>query len=200
MKKLLLTLTALLLLTSAALAEVDLQALEQTPGYTVFTDENDVDTVVRPPNQPYLGTLDGDGFLIAYMDLVELPNHNAVALRLTLALELPDRLNADTVALQYAGSVYTFTVAPVITEYDTTYYEDYGLFLVGDVQPLMRALTRANDEAISVLLTAEDGTALSGSIALPADDIAAIWARYEEVGGTDQDLSGVEAITLVEAR
>ncbi len=200
MKKLLLTLTILLTLTTAALAEVDLQALEQTPGYTVFADVNGVDTVVRPPNQPFLGTLAGDGSLIAYIDLVELPNHDAVALRLTLALELPDRLNADAVTLQCGGSVYDFAVVPVVSDYDMTYYEDYGLFLVGDAQPLMRALARAEGEAMTVTLTSEDGASLSGSIVFPEDEVTAIWARYEEIGGTAQDLSSVEAVTMVEVR
>ena len=57
MKKRMLTLIALLLLTSVAQAEVDLQALEQTPGYTVFADVDGANTVVRPPNQPFLGWL-----------------------------------------------------------------------------------------------------------------------------------------------
>lgn len=46
MKKRMLTLIALLLLTSVAQAEVDLQALEQTPGYTVFADVDGANTVV----------------------------------------------------------------------------------------------------------------------------------------------------------
>lgn len=200
MKKRMLTLIALLLLTSVAQAEVDLQALEQTPGYTVFADVDGANTVVRPPNQPFLGTMSGDGSLIAYLDLVELPNHNAVAPRLTIALELSDRLNADTVTLRFGGSAYCFAATPVISDYDMTYYEDYGLYLVGAAQPLMQALVHANGDLIDVLLTAEDGAALEGSVALSADEVTAILARYEEVGGTAQDLNGMEAITPVEVR
>ena len=60
MKKLLAFLM-ILLLTSAALAEMDLTSLREDPDWYSFTLHGTVDTVYRAVNQPYMGQVE-EGF------------------------------------------------------------------------------------------------------------------------------------------
>ena len=54
----LLLLTLLLLLPAAALADMDNDLLESTEGMLVYLDNDQINTIIRPEDQPFEG--DGD--------------------------------------------------------------------------------------------------------------------------------------------
>ncbi|MBQ7305667.1 MAG: hypothetical protein IJW85_05605, partial [Clostridia bacterium] len=88
MKRMLCLLAALMLLCVPALAEeFDQAALEQMDDYDVMMDFLQVNTIVRPKDQPYAGTIDiEDGEAAVYLDFIQMPNENATLLRLMLCL------------------------------------------------------------------------------------------------------------------
>ena len=54
----LLLLTLLLLLPAAALADMDNDLLESTEGMLVYLDNDQINTIIRPENQPFEGEVD----------------------------------------------------------------------------------------------------------------------------------------------
>lgn len=190
MKKLLVLCLMVGMLLTQALAEenpFDNAALEKTENCSVYLSDNGVDTVVRPLNQPYMGTVDMEGAeLIAYLDYVELPGEDVTVLRLLLALTVPERLAANEVTVTVGKKDYIFSVMPVISEYDTTYYEDYALCMTDESLPMIKAMARAKEDSFSVRFAGD--ASLTGVITLPNADVAAIYDRYIDLGGERQGL------------
>lgn len=176
---------ALAMLAGGAAAEVDQGRLTQALDCTVQLEANGVDTVIRPNNQPYIGTMEAeDCELIAYVDFVEMPNEGGTFVRLTLALMTPESLGASRMTLSVGGKAWAFDVSPATSEYDCVYYEDYAVCLSDESLPLLKALGR-RDEAVQVTLEAEE-RALAGSIALPRADMADLYDRFVDAGGLKQ--------------
>ena len=59
-------LAILLLCSGTALAEVNTSMLESTENAAVFSDENGVDTVIRPEGQPYFGEIQQENISRSY--------------------------------------------------------------------------------------------------------------------------------------
>lgn len=178
------------MLLTQALAEentFDNAALEETENCAVYLSDNGVDTVVRPLNQPYMGTVEMEGAeLIAYLDYVEMPGEDVTVLRLLLALTVPERLAANEVTVTVGKKDYVFSVMPMISEYDTTYYEDYALCMTDESLPMIKAMARAKDDSFLVRFAGD--ASLVGMITLPNADVAAIYDRYIDLGGERQGL------------
>ena len=206
MMKKLLALLLILLLPCAAMAEVDVLALQSTEGCMAYTASNGVDTVIRWTDQPFIGMTDvEDGELIAFLDYVDMPNEDAVFLRLTLSLVTPEMYAADTMTLTVGQKTYTFSVMPEISEYDTVYYEDYAVCLTEASLPILQDITKlgakAEDAAalhekydldgkpVLVTLSCEGEEPIHGSVVIPAENVKVIRDRYEEGGGLTQNLS-----------
>ena len=190
MKKLIVLCLMMAMLMPQALAEenaFDNAALEQTENCYVFLADNGVDTVVRPINQPYMGELEAeDTELIAYLDYVEMPGEDMTLLRLLFALTVPERLAANEVTVTVGKTDYVFSVAPVISEYDTTYYEDYALYMTDEGLPMIKAIARAKNDSFTVRFAGSE--TMTGMITLPKADVAAIYDRYIDLGGERQGL------------
>ena len=188
-----------LLLPAAALAEADGMALRQTESCMVYTAANGVDTVIRPLDQPFMGetTLE-DGELIAYLDYIDLPNEGAIFLRLTLSLMTPDMLSADTLRLTVGKTDYVFPVTAEVSEYDTIYYEDYALCLTEASLPLLDAIIRLKGAPVVVALEQEEAVLAAGEVVFPAEQVKAVLARYEEIGGLTQELGRFDTVWPVE--
>jgi len=178
-----------MLLTQAWAEEnaFDNAALEETGNCYVYLSDNGVDTVVRPLNQPYMGTVEMEGAeLIAYLDYVEMPSEDVTVLRLLLALTVPEHLAASEVTVTVGKKDYIFAVKPMITEYDTTYYEDYALCMTDESLPMIKAMARAKGDSFSVCFAGD--VSLTGTITLPNADVADIYDRYIDLGGERQGL------------
>lgn len=178
-----------MLLTQAWAEEnaFDNAVLEETENCYVYLSDNGVDTVVRPLNQPYMGTVEMEGAeLIAYLDYVEMPNEDVTVLRLLLALTVPEHLAASEVTVTVGKKDYIFSVKPMITEYDTTYYEDYALCMTDESLPMIKAMARAKGDSFSVRFSGD--VSLTGTITLPNADVADIYDRYIDLGGERQGL------------
>lgn len=175
--------------SSFALAEGFRQdELEDMPGYQVFLDENGVDTVVRPEDQPYMGEirLEG-GMLITFLDFVEKPEEGMTFLRLTASVMSGERLAAEEMTLTVGDNRYVFALSPVIHEYDTVYYEDYSLCLTDESLPMLKAMARAEEGMFPVAFTGE--STAEGLLALPGERAAEIYDIYVSLGGHEQNLA-----------
>lgn len=185
MKRWLGWLLVLMMLTGTAAAEVDQQRLLQGLDCTEQLEMNGVDTVLRPNNQPYIGTVEAEGCeLIAYVDYVDMPNEGGVFVRLTMALMTPETLGASCMTLAFGGERWRFDVSPVTSEYDSVYYEDYAVCLSDESLPMLKALGRCG-EAVTITLEGAEATVM-GSVALPKDDMAGLYDRFVDAGGLTQ--------------
>ncbi len=182
-------LAALCLLALPALAEVDTAVLDADTGLAAYPDDNGVDLIWRPLDQPFQGTAE-EGTAVAFLDFAELANEGVVALRFVLTLQLDEALYADTLALRAGKKSWTFAVRPVTTEYDAVYQEDYTVPLGPAGLEMVQALAKNTGGTVS--FTLEGGRTVSGTLAIPADRAAAVWKLYKAIGGPKQDLSVLE--------
>lgn len=198
MKKLAAFLIALLLMTSAALAEFDLTPLKSDPDLSVFTQPGTVNTVYRPVNQPFIGQVDEtfEGEMVVYADYISLVDKGVTLLRLmvsTVAYDLP--LNADQLRMTVGGKRYTITVHHEESEYDGLYMEDFSACLTDASLPLLKAIAQQkNDAPIPVELLSLGDVVFSGLVVIPGEEAAGLYDRFIDLGGKKQELRKLDAI------
>lgn len=198
MKKLAAFLIALLLMTSAALAEFDLAPLKSDPDLSVFTQPGTVNTVYRPVNQPFIGQVDEafEGEMVVYADYISLVDEGVTLLRLmvsTVAYDLP--LNADQLRMTVGGKRYTITVHHEESEYDGLYMEDFSACLTDASLPLLKAIAQQkNDAPIPVELLSLGDVVFSGLVVIPGEEAAGLYDRFIDLGGKKQELRKLDAL------
>lgn len=203
MKKLPAFLIALLLMTSAALAEFDLTPLKSDPDLSVFTQPGTVNTVYRPVNQPFIGQVDEtfEGEMVVYADYISLVDKGVTLLRLmvsTVAYALP--LNADQLRMTVGGKRYTITVHHEESEYDGLYMEDFSACLTDASLPLLKAIAQQkNDAPIPVELLSLGDVVFSGLVVIPGEEAASLYDRFIDLGGKKQELRKLDALWPCEA-
>lgn len=166
----------ILCLPLAACAEKDRAALTQGLDCAVYLDVNQIDTVIRPLNQPFFGTVDAEGEMVAFIDYVEIPDQSATFMRLTLSLVTNEPLDAQELTVAFGKQSYTFDVFPQTSEYDTVYYEDYCVLFNDDTLPMLKALGK-NKAEITYVLTG-DGATRSGTLDIPAEAVKDLYDRF----------------------
>ena len=194
MRKLAIILVCLTLLPLyPALAEedfdgFDLALLDGSDGLICYPDDNRIDTVFRPEDQPFPGEL-SEGQLLTFLDFVELADAGVVVLRFALAVQTFDLLYATEVTLSCGDAVFSRTVAPVTTEYDSIYMEDSYIPVTGeDGFGLIRALLAGGGE---MRVTLQGGRTLTGTVHIPTDSLRTVWETYQACGGLRQDLGAL---------
>lgn len=190
MKKLLAFAAALTLLCTTAFAEFDFFALKDTPDAAVYTLPGTADTVVRPMDSHFQGEL-GEDELVANLDYIILPDEEVATFRLCLSLSMFDSLYADEVRVTVDKKCYTFAVTPEGNDYDGIYMEDYALVLSSESFPMITALSKAKNATTVqiVFVNTTDGVERTGSVEIPSADVKAMLNRYNDLGGSKQDLS-----------
>lgn len=187
-RALLLLLSLLLLLPALALAEIDNAMLEGTEGMNVYLDNNQVDTVIRPQNQPFEAVSDAEYTdVFAFLDFVEMPNEHATVMRLLIGLESSDPQYASELRITVGGTTYVFPVEPVVSEYDMIYFEDYGVCFTDESLPMVKAMARAKTDTFTAVLVGERELTLT--LTMPRKEVAALYDLYVDAGGTSQALS-----------
>lgn len=176
--KRLLILLLLLCLPFAAMAEKDRAALTEGMDCAIFLDVNQIDTVIRPMQEPFFGTVDGEGEMIAFLDYVEIPDLNGTFMRLTLSLVSDDPLNAEELILTFGKNTYTFDVWPQTSEYDTVYYEDYAVTFDDKTIAMLKALSK-NKAEVTYTLTGDD--VRTGTLDIDADVVKELYNRFVKV-------------------
>lgn len=195
MKKLLAFLLALLLMPSA-LAEFDLSALRNDPGFAVIPQHGTVNTVYRPTNQPFIGQADEafDGELTAYVDFIQLVNLEATLLRLTVSATVYDSpLNGERLRLSVGGKHYTFEVSREVSEYDGIYMEDYSACLTDASLPMLKAIAQQKrDNPIPVTVLCGEEAVFSGLVVIPGSEAAKLYDQFVSLGGKKQELKKLD--------
>ena len=184
----LLLLTLLLLLPAASLADMDNDLLESTEGMLVYLDNDQINTIIRPEDQPFEGEVDMPyAYVRAYVDFVERPNDHATLMRLLVGLESEEPQYASELRVTVGGTTYCFPVETVISEYDMIYFEDYSVYFTDESLPMLKAIARAKSDTYDVTLLGEGE--LHMTLTLPGKEIAALYDLYVDAGGTAQELT-----------
>lgn len=183
-----LLLTLLLLLPAASLADMDNDLLESTEGMLVYLDNDQINTIIRPEDQPFEGEVDMPyAYVRAYVDFVERPNDHATLMRLLVGLESEEPQYASELRVTVGGTTYCFPVETVISEYDMIYFEDYSVYFTDESLPMLKAIARAKSDTYDVTLLGEQE--LHMTLTLPGREIAALYDLYVDAGGTAQELT-----------
>ena len=173
--KRLLAILLLLCIPFAALAEKNRAALTAGLDCTIFLDMNQVDTIIRPMQLPFFGTVDAEGEMIAFLDYVEIPDLNGTFMRLTLSLVSDEPVNATELTITFGKNSYTFDVWPQTSEYDTVYYEDYAVTFDDDTLAMLKALSK-NKAEVAYTLTGD--SVVTGTLAIDADMVKDLYNRF----------------------
>ena len=189
MKKLTALLLALLMMTSAALAEFDLDELCRTADCEVREEPGTVDTVVRPVNQPYWGEVDAEGDLCMFVDYIHKIDYEATFLRVLLSISTFDPVGVDQVAFTVGGKTYTFSVQGEMYEYEGIYMEDIAFCLTDVSLPFLKAIAQQKkDNPLEITFLSYGEEALTGRVIVPGADAALLYDRYIDLGGKKQEL------------
>ncbi len=186
------------LLLTSALAEFNTDALKTDADLYSFTQFGTVDTVYRAVNQPYIGQADEgyDGGLVAYVDFVTMPDHDATLLRLMISTEVFDlALGAQEVRLTVGGKRYNLPVSREESEYDGLYMEDFTACLVGEGLNMLKAIAQQKqDDPIPVELLSLGDVVFSGVVIIPGEEAAHLHDRFVDLGGKTQGLKKLEEL------
>ncbi len=182
----------LALAVSPALAEFDTAALENPAELTEYLDDNGVDTVWRPVEQPFFGSA-SEGTVCAFLDYMELANEELLVLRFTVTVEVDELLYAGSLTVQVGKETWTFPVHAATTEYDMVYQEDYPVLLGTDGLEMVKAMSKNKGGEVRFTLSGE--REVSGALAIPADQVKAIWKRYTDRRWDRQDFSALSPET-----
>lgn len=179
-------LLALVLTVPAALAhDVDIAILTEGIEHYCLPDDNKVDTIYRPIGQQWHAENDtGEGRF--FLDYLEIPNEDAVLLRITVAMEMVDYCSLPELILEIGGNRWVFGCELRINEYDGYYYEDFYICLTDESLPVLRDMISAGG-AVQVRVDTETPFVLDFTID-PAF-IADMHDRYVNAGGTRQNLT-----------
>lgn len=168
MKRWMILLFCCLLLPAMTLGEGGVPFMEDCAS---FLDDNGVDTVFRPLNQPFMGET-AEGELVAFMDYVEDPNQDTLYLRLTLSVAALAPLPETPLTLQVGQQSWTMDITPILSEYDAMYYGDYCIPLVGDEEALLQALMAGKAPLILTV-----GEVFTGRVEIPAAEVKTMHTR-----------------------
>ena len=166
------------------------EGLDTDPGYQTWI--SGVDTVYRPVDQPFFGTV-SEGTICAFLDLAELADSELLVPRLVLATELEEPLYAAEFTLQVGKTVWHAGVHAEISEYDMLYLEDYTILLAGGGLDLLQAMAKAKSSEFPFTLIAE-GRTLQGSLTIPTGSVQRLWKDFKRLKGDKQDLLGIEDV------
>jgi len=198
MKRIFALVLMMTLLLTSAMAEFNTDALKTDADMYSFTQFGTADTVYRAVNQPYIGQADEgyDGGLVAYVDFVTMPDHEATLLRLMISTEVFDYpLGAQEVRLTVGGKRYTLPVSRVESEYDGLYMEDFTACLVGEGLNMLGAIARQKqDDPIPVELLSLGDVVFSGLVVIPGEEAANLHDRFVDLGGKTQGLKKLEEV------
>lgn len=199
MKKWLCLLLCLLMLPVYAVgeSEFDDEALRRMESFTVFDEPGSANTVIRPLNQPYQGQVDKpyEGWLVAYVDFVTLPDYGATLPRVMVSIETFEPIGADEMRLTVSGKTYTFAVNGSRSEYDDVYMEDYAVCLSAASLPMMKAIAQQKqDKPIRVEFLVQEETVFVGQVVLPGKEVADMYDTFIDLGGKRQDLTRFDEI------
>ena len=116
MRRLACLLLSMLMLCTAALADgFDQTRLEQTKDYTTYMDIHQVNTIVAPPGQPWMGETElEDSEVAVYLDFIQMPDDDMTFLRLTLSLTSYEFVAAGELTITVGGKDYVFDVFPAV--------------------------------------------------------------------------------------
>lgn len=190
MDRILALLCVLLMLCPMALADVDNNMLENAPDMDVFVSSNQVDLVIRPTGQPFIGQTDCDDVeAVIYLDMVEMPNEHATVVRMMVSLASYDLVNANELRMTEGGKTYVFDLwsCRTVSEYDMDYYEDYAICLTDESLPLLKAMAKSKSDQRTLLLTGDRSVTIS--VEIPGDVAAMVYDLYVKAGGTSQELA-----------
>ncbi len=184
----------LLLCSGTALAEVNTAMLESTENAAVFSDDNGVNTVIRPEGQPYFGEIQQENtMLCTYVDYVEMPDmDDTVFIRLSLALETWEPIAADRIGIRVGKENYIFDVSARNSEYDMTYYEDYVFCLTDKSLPMLKTMASGKTDVWD--LTFYGAKQVFGSLHLDHTAMKKIYNRYVDAKGNKQGLESFRDI------
>ena len=188
MRRLVCLLLSMLMLCTAALADgFDQTRLEQTKDYTTYMDIHQVNTIVAPPGQPWMGETElEDSEVAVYLDFIQMPDEDMTFLRLTLSLTSYEFVAAGELTITVGGKDYVFDVFPEVWEYDLTYFEDYIICMTDASLPMIKAMARSKTDTFSIKLAGD--MTVQGSITLDLDQVAQIYDTYIDCGGERQNL------------
>ena len=192
---------SVLMMTSAALADFafDIAELERTPDCMVYPEEGTADTVVRPMNQPFIGEIDGEGELIAYLDYLERADEETVVLRLVVSTALEEMLSAYKMTITVDKKSYAFDVSAVTSEYDRTYYEDYVVCFGAEGMKFVKAIAQTKkDDPLEISL--ESDRVITGRVIIPGDTAAYLYDRFIDLGGRKQNLDYFDELWPMEVK
>ena len=184
----------LLMLSVSAAADVDAAMIESMEDASVFLDDNGIDTVIRPNGQPYFGKIDRENVqLCTYLDFVEMPDmEDTVFIRLTLALETWETINADRVGIRVGKENYIFEVSPRTSEYDLIYYEDYTLCMTDKSLPMLKAMASGKTDTWDIVFYSED--TITGTLQIDRTAVKKLYNRYIDARGNKQNLESFRDI------
>lgn len=102
-----------------------------------------------------------------------------------------DSFQADEVRVTVDKKCYTFAVKPAITDYDGIFMEDYTLVLSSESFSIVTALSKVKNATTMqvVFVNTMDGAERAGSVEIPSADVKTLLTRYNDLGGSKQDLS-----------
>lgn len=187
-RRLVCLLVCLAMLCASALAEgFDQERLEQTKDYTTYMDIQQINTIVAPPDQPWMGEAElEDSEVAVYLDFIQMPDEDMTFLRLTLSLTSYEFVAANELTFTVGGKNYVFSVFPEVWEYDLTYFEDYIICMTDESLPMIKAMARSKTDTFAITLAGD--TEVHGSITLDLDQVAQIYDTYIDCGGERQNL------------
>lgn len=198
MKKMIALFLTLLMLSAASAETVFNNAeLEHTENCRVYTEPGSVDTVVRPADQPYVGTVTpnekyDEGELYVFIDYVQKVDLDATLLRMVFSLTVYEPLQAAEIAVTVDGSRYIFHAECEQSEYDGIYMEDYEFCLAEAGLPLLRAIARQKADVPILVEWLDMGeVALTAQVVVPGEDAAILYDRFVNLGGKKQRLSNL---------
>lgn len=188
MKRIMCLLAALLLCVPALAEEFDQAALEQMDTYDVMMDFQQVNTIVRPQDQPYAGTMDmEDAEVAVFLDFIRMPDEDTTFIRLMVCLTSYEFIGANELTITVGGKDYVFEVFPEIAEYDLTYFEDYTVCMTDESLPMIKAMARSRSDTFPIRLAGAES--YTGTITLPLDTVAEMYDTYIDLGGAQQNLA-----------
>lgn len=188
-----------LLMCPFALAESEFneEALRQMENISTYLEPGTSSTVYRLVNQPYRGQVDSpyDGYLVAYVDFVTLPDHGVTLLRLLISIEAYEPVSADAMRVTVGGKAYTFAVQGDQSEYDDVYMEDYAVCLSAASLPLLKNIAQQKkDKPVTVEFLVQDEVMFAGEVVIPGAEAATLYDAFINCGGKRQDLTWFDEI------
>lgn len=169
--------------------------LAQREDVTAYIDENGLTRVYRFSDQPFACEISQGLEAVAFVDFVELMLQGCTLPRLTLALISRQPIEARLVEITSGGEVWRFPIMPQASEYDATYYEDYGVILSQEGIPLLQGMGKGRGEYPFALYADEEAETplVTGTLLLPKEQASQLYQLFVELGGLEQPMEQANA-------